>query len=287
MSIARTGALPNSYKFYTIAVNGFDSRRLEGLIFHESREGAVVFKSLTQMASILNRMFDQSRYPMKSVDERSFQVKQMEDCREEAAFTSVDTPRAAKGTLATFRLHVKYRYYATWQGNITHQETGTVYTFESFMELMRIFNRVLGQPCSAPDPLGKRMCEVAVCNCRNDFFTGEVSHPAVKDRFIFENEFELMEHLEMMVGERPADSPDNSVITPRQGSVCRGSMGAMTFLVRVLFRKNDTWQGTVCWKEKGEQASFRSFMELLVMMDSAVRRSSLQREIRAAGEVTA
>ena len=70
MSVARTGALPKSYKFYTIAVNRFENRRLEGLVFHESREDAVVFKSLTQMACVLNRMFDENHYPMKSVDQR-------------------------------------------------------------------------------------------------------------------------------------------------------------------------------------------------------------------------
>ena len=66
MSVARTGALPNSYKFYTIAVNRFENRRLEGLVFHERREDAVVFKSLTQMACVLNLRFDENQYPMKS-----------------------------------------------------------------------------------------------------------------------------------------------------------------------------------------------------------------------------
>ena len=127
------------------------------------------------------------------------------------------------------------------RGNITHLESGTVYPFESFMGLMRIFDRVLGQPTGAPDPLGKKMCEVAVCNYQDSTFAGEVSHPAVKDRFFFENEFQLLDHLELMLGERPADVQDDPVITPRQGSVCRGSIGPMTFLVRVLFRRNDTW----------------------------------------------
>ena len=131
------------------------------------------------------------------------------------------------------------------------------------------------------------MCELAVCNYQGSTFAGEVSHPAVKDRFFFENEFQLLDHLELMLGERPADVQDDSVITPRQGSVCRGTIGPMTFLVRVLFRRNNTWQGTVCWKEKGEQASFRSFLELLIMVDSAVRRADFQKESGPAGEVTA
>ena len=164
MSVARTGALPNSYKFYTIAVNRFENRRLEGLVFHESREDAVVFKSLTQMACVLNRMFDENHYPMKSVDQRCFRRKQSEEGGEETAFTTAEVSGTHCGELATFRLHVKYRYHATWQGSITHRETGTVYPFESVMQLMRIFNRVLGQPLEAPGPLGKKMCELAVCN---------------------------------------------------------------------------------------------------------------------------
>jgi len=41
----------------------------------------------------------------------------------------------------------------------------------------------------------------------------------------------------------------------------------------VLFRRNSTWQGTVGWKEKRCQVSFRSFMELLLLMHEAVARS--------------
>lgn len=43
-----------------------------------------------------------------------------------------------------------------------------------------------------------------------------------------------------------------------------------TFLLRVIFRQHTTWQGTVNWLEgKGEQ-SFRSVLELILLMNSAL-----------------
>ena len=43
-----------------------------------------------------------------------------------------------------------------------------------------------------------------------------------------------------------------------------------TLAVRVLFRQNASWQGTVAWLEGSREESFRSVLELLLLMDSAV-----------------
>lgn len=48
-----------------------------------------------------------------------------------------------------------------------------------------------------------------------------------------------------------------------------GKLG--TFSVRVIFRQNSSWQGSVCWLERGSEESFRSALELLLLMDSALR----------------
>ena len=47
--------------------------------------------------------------------------------------------------------------------------------------------------------------------------------------------------------------------------------GAATFLVRVLFRQNASWQGSVAWLEGRREESFRSALELVLLMDSALR----------------
>lgn len=45
-----------------------------------------------------------------------------------------------------------------------------------------------------------------------------------------------------------------------------------TFAVRVLFRQNATWQGSVTWMEKNQEESFRSVLELLLLMNSAMEK---------------
>lgn len=42
-----------------------------------------------------------------------------------------------------------------------------------------------------------------------------------------------------------------------------------TFIVKVDFRANSTWQGTVTWVEGNEKVCFRSALELIRLIDSA------------------
>lgn len=43
-----------------------------------------------------------------------------------------------------------------------------------------------------------------------------------------------------------------------------------TFSVRILFRQNASWQGSVTWLEGNREESFRSVLELIFLMDSAL-----------------
>ena len=42
-----------------------------------------------------------------------------------------------------------------------------------------------------------------------------------------------------------------------------------TFVVKVYWRQNSSWQGTITWCEKDTQQSFRSVLELIKLIDSA------------------
>ena len=44
-----------------------------------------------------------------------------------------------------------------------------------------------------------------------------------------------------------------------------------TFEVQVIFRQHSSWQGKVIWLEEKLEQSFRSVLELVVLMDSALR----------------
>lgn len=272
MSVARTGALPNAYKFLTVAVDRFEQKQMEGFIGHESQTGAAPFRNLTQMVYIFNHVFDQICYPMSTVDQRLFNRKSLQSISDDSVeFTKPVECNSLKGGLATFRIHVKYRYHATWQGNITWLEGQTTYPFESFLQLMKLFERILGADCPQAAPMGKQMCEVEVRNYRDNVLIGDVSHPAVEERMQFSHEFELMKHMDAMFAEL-RQPVQETVVVPRKPVNYKGSLGSLTFVVRLLFNRNSTWQGTIRWKERGEQESFRSFLEMLMMMDQAARR---------------
>ena len=44
-----------------------------------------------------------------------------------------------------------------------------------------------------------------------------------------------------------------------------------TFELQVLFRQHSSWQGILIWRETGMEHSFRSVLELVLLMDSALR----------------
>lgn len=46
--------------------------------------------------------------------------------------------------------------------------------------------------------------------------------------------------------------------------------GRATFIVHVKYRQNATWQGEVIWAEKQQKQSFRSALEFLKLIDSAL-----------------
>lgn len=56
--------------------------------------------------------------------------------------------------------------------------------------------------------------------------------------------------------------------TPEEGS--EEAEPLATFQIRVLFRQNASWQGSLVWVEKNMDAQFRSVMELVRLMDSAL-----------------
>ena len=47
-----------------------------------------------------------------------------------------------------------------------------------------------------------------------------------------------------------------------------------TFHLKIFFRQNTSWQGTIRWVEGKKEESFRSVLELLFLMDSALRESA-------------
>lgn len=56
------------------------------------------------------------------------------------------------------------------------------------------------------------------------------------------------------------------------GRIPRGK--AATFDLKILFRQHTSWQGTILWQEQGREQPFRSVLELILLLDSALREQS-------------
>lgn len=64
-----------------------------------------------------------------------------------------------------------------------------------------------------------------------------------------------------------AKAPVAEARAPHGGKAYNGEVA--TLALRVLFRQNTSWQGSVAWLEGKREESFRSVLELLFLMDSA------------------
>ena len=65
-----------------------------------------------------------------------------------------------------------------------------------------------------------------------------------------------------------AEKPSASVLTSSGEASCKGNVA--TFATKVLFRQNTSWQGSVSWIEGQREEPFRSVLELLFLIDSAI-----------------
>ena len=65
-----------------------------------------------------------------------------------------------------------------------------------------------------------------------------------------------------------ASPPEHERGSPPAEQIRSGALA--TFAVRVIFRQNASWQGSVAWLGQGKEQSFRSVLELILLMDSAL-----------------
>jgi len=72
--------------------------------------------------------------------------------------------------------------------------------------------------------------------------------------------FNTMRTFAPVLGPLP-DPP--AIMLPRVGKLA-------TLELKILFRQNASWQGKLLWKERKQEQHFRSVLELIFLMDSAL-----------------
>lgn len=123
----------------------------------------------------------------------------------------------------------------------------------------------------------------------NGEYTGRIWHQYSDEPLSFQGTMEMVRSIENLFNQWnfPQSSTDSRSFSnkkPIAGEAQRKGVelqmdasrlhnkygGKGTFVVHVRYRQNATWQGDVIWAEKNERQSFRSALELLKLIDSAL-----------------
>jgi hypothetical protein len=107
---------------------------------------------------------------------------------------------------------------------------------------------------------------------------GRIMSPYYQDCVLFESTIEFLFSMESIIEKmnwpqsfssiRSFKNTEEKELSISTESIKGGLLA--TFYLRVLFRQNSSWQGSIFWQEKEKGESFRSVLELLTLMDSAL-----------------
>ena len=103
----------------------------------------------------------------------------------------------------------------------------------------------------------------------SSYETGTAFHGTMNLLLSLESVLEEMKGPQSFSNRRTFRTPEERVISSVTAETVREGKIA-TFAVRILFRQNASWQGSVFWYDGKQEESFRSVLELLMLMDSAL-----------------
>lgn len=112
-------------------------------------------------------------------------------------------------------------------------------------------------PCQTMEAL------VAVTEYQDGIMKGILRHPQLEEPAPIQSLTQLILILDSLLDlEECPDQPLPLVrpITEEENTIA-------TFRIQVLFREFYSWQGRLIWKEQDQEASFRSVLELMQIMD--------------------
>ena len=123
---------------------------------------------------------------------------------------------------------------------------------------------------------GARTCQVAVNSYDSGLLEGSVQNAFINHLEDFKGTIGLadaMVHLFEVGVSRSASGivpGECKIISEETWDTYRKGGRKATFVIKILYREHSTWQGVICWRETGEKQAFRSFLEMIILMASAL-----------------
>lgn len=121
---------------------------------------------------------------------------------------------------------------------------------------------------------------VCVDSYDNSVFSGRFFNSAKPEGETFKSFLEFLKGMDRMLDRTNLPMNYNMLRTFRPKSEVRienvadgrNNRGELaTFRMRIAFRQNASWQGTVTWIEGKQELCFRSVLELAMLLDSALK----------------
>lgn len=132
------------------------------------------------------------------------------------------------------------------------------------------------------------MCEelyktslICIDSYENHILTGRIFNAYLESEITFQSTMEFIKEMNALLGELqfPQSFFENREFHPMselthhaaQLTPPAAQKGRLaTFTLRIMFRQNSSWQGSLSWLEGKMTESFRSALELLLLIDSAL-----------------
>lgn len=131
-----------------ICVDATEGYEISGRLFNPYIKGLPEFNGIKELLDILDRFFDEIRFPQAYYTLRDFSTQKsgpqgrreepvLETFHEQARFEEFS------GHKATFHLYVQFRRNATWQGTLAWSERDLAFPFRSTLELIKCMEEAL------------------------------------------------------------------------------------------------------------------------------------------------
>lgn len=123
---------------------------------------------------------------------------------------------------------------------------------------------------------------VCIDSYENQVLRGRFYNPYIEQGKSFQSLIQFVAEMEQVLNDMGFPQSYNAVRNfaeppefhgrPPEEEILSGEVA--TFAIRIMFRQNASWQGSVTWMEGKKEQSFRSVLELVLLMDSAIRREN-------------
>lgn len=224
----------NEKPYVTLSVDQYQDNVIKGILLcgdqPEGRECVGFLDFIRQM----ERIFEKQGAPVATVKARALPGQRPVEA-------AVSKPLSRRnGHLATFVIQVQYRQHASWQGRMVHKETKEKYIFGSFRQLM---NQILSILEHKPPQTA-----VTAASAYMELLVQDMTK-CLADENQSQNRLEVQ------------DLYPSSVFCRYLHNGC-----ATHFGIRLKFHAHASWQGMLYDKKTHQEITFRSFLELILLI---------------------